>query len=120
MDEYDDNRWKKETPTDINVRQNVERHIVVRRTLDNKSYRAILESSDRLYLFIITKRNSKCMLNVHSGYMFKENIFSRHFRKKNVLNVIVNDVGGFSNNVKTGNFRRRTLRRLTKPVVTNY
>lgn len=41
---------KKETPTDINGRQNVERHIVVRRTLDNKSYRAILESSDRLEL----------------------------------------------------------------------
>lgn len=28
--------------------------------------------------------------------------------------------GGFRNNVKTENFRRRTFHRLAKPVVTNY
>lgn len=33
---YDENKWKKETPNDINERQNVERHISARGTLDNK------------------------------------------------------------------------------------
>lgn len=61
------------------------------------------------------------MVNVHSGYLFKENIFPQDsFWKKKTRKCYRKRCGGFSNNVKTGNFRRRTLRRLTKLAVTNY
>lgn len=59
--------------------------------------------------------------------MFKEFFpmtFSRkknhEWRKKNHECRDRKRYGGLSNNVKTENFRRRTFRRLAKPVVTNY
>lgn len=57
-----------------------------------------------------------CALRVHVQRIFSHDIFE----KKNHECRDRKRYGGFSNNVETENFRRRTFRRLAKPVVTNY
>lgn len=51
--------------------------------------------------------------------MFEENIFSNTFSEIKCI-CYRKRCGWFSNNVKTGNVRRHTLRRLAKLVVTIY
>lgn len=58
----------------------------------------------------------KCALRLHVQRIFSHDIFEKkkhecRDRKRG---------GGYSNNVKTEHFRRRTFRRLAKSVVTNY
>lgn len=58
----------------------------------------------------------KCALRLHVQRIFPMT-FSR--KKKHECRDRKRG-GGYSNNVKTENFRRRTFRRLAKSVVTNY
>lgn len=64
-------------------------------------------------------QNFKCILKMFWGNMFEENIFSNTFSEIKRI-CYRKRCAWFSNNVKTGNVRRHTLRRLAKLVVTIY
>lgn len=59
----------------------------------------------------------KCALRLHVQRIFSHDISEK--KKKHECRDRKRG-GGYSNNVKTENFRRRTFRRLAKSVVSNY